>query len=259
MIFLEILWWLGWAYFAAWAALPLLAVRVLGGGVGLIAWAVLAPWSALFGMAGLHRLLPRSDAGKFSLWADRGSVRWALKGWAPSVYLTVFQPLFFQSLRFQQVAMWAFGARLGRGALVTSRTIIREPHRVRVGPGSLIGEYAHLVCSYQPRPGILDVGDIVIGDAVLVGAYTQLGPGVRIGSGCVLEHAVRVGPHSTIGAASRIGAGTAVYNRVRIGDHVTIGKGCLIPSGTVIGDGVCIPDGTMLTSPEARPVAGQLA
>jgi UDP-3-O-[3-hydroxymyristoyl] glucosamine N-acyltransferase len=247
VLILELLWWVGWAWFAAWVALPLLAIPLVGPFYGFVIWVVLAPWSALLGMAGLHRMLPRSEPGTFRLPGDRGSVRWGLKGWAPSLYLTVFQPTLFTNRLFQRLVLRAFGARLAPGAWLTSRTIVREPHFVRIGARSLVGEYAHLICSYQPRLGVLIVAEVVIGDDSLVGGYSHLAPGVRIGSRCVVEHAVAIGARTTVGDDSRIGAGTTVYNAVRIGRNVRIGKNCLIPSESVIGDGVQIPDGTVLS------------
>lgn len=248
MILLDLLWWVGLAWFATWIALPLLAMPLLGPVVGMVGWALLAPWSALIGMASVHRMLPESPAGTFKLFSDRESVYWALKGWAPSLYLTVFQSVWFMSEGFQRLVLRAFGAQMAAGALLTSRTIVREPHRIRIGADTLIGEYVHLICSYQPRPKLLVVGPITIGDRVLVAAYTHLGPGVRIDADCILEHGVRVGAHATIGAGTRIGAGSSLYNSVRIGAGVRIGKGCLIPSGAVIVDGADIPDGTVVVS-----------
>lgn len=253
MIALELLWWAGWLYFLAWAALPLLGVLLLGPVAGLAAWALLAPWSALAGMAALHRVLPRSEAGKFRMFEDRGSVRWAIKEWAPSVYLAVFQPVLFQSAAFQRIALRAFGARLGPGALLTSRTCAREPHHLRIGRATLVGEFVHLVCSYQPRPKTLVVAGIEIGDDVLVGAHSIVAPGARIGNRCILELGVWVGVGTTIGENSRIGARTAIYNSVRIGKGVTIGKGCLLPSGSVVGDGAVLPDGTVVPDGRLEP------
>lgn len=254
---LDVCWWLGGAWFAAWVFLPFALVAPLGPAVGMVVGAMLAPWSGLLGMAALHRALPASRPGTFRFPSDAGAVRWALKQWAPSLYLTVFQPVCGQSERFLRLALRAFGADLGPDALLTSRTIVREPHHVHVGAGSLVGEYAHLICSYQARRGILVVGQITIGDDVLIGGYTHLAPGVRIGSGSRLEHAVRIGAHSIVGPNTRIGAGTAVYNNVRIGAGVTIGKGCLVPSGSHVADGSCIPDGTVVRPPP-RPTRAAL-
>lgn len=248
MTALNVLWWLGWAYFATWVALPLVGAPITGTLLGFIVWVLVAPWSALLGMAALHRLFPQSDTGTFTMFSDRGSVRWAVKGWAPSVYLTVFQPLFFLSPAFQRIALWAFQAKLAPGAVVTSRTSIREPHHVRIGRSTVIGEFVHLACSYQPRPKVLVVGKIDIGDDVLVGAYSHVAAGARIGSRTIVEHAVVIGPNTTVGDDVRIGAGAALYNRVRVGNGARIGKGCIIGSGVVVPAGVRIPDGTVVSS-----------
>lgn len=246
MLILEVLWWVGLVWCAVWAALPLAAVPVAGPVVGFAIWVVLAPWTALAGVASVHRLIPRSEPGTYRLPGDPGAVRWALTGWAPSVYLTLFQPLFFNSRMFQRLVLGALGARLGPGAWVTSRTVIREPHHVRIGARSLVGEYAHLVCSYQPRPGLLLVSDITIGEDSLIGAYTHVGPGAVIGSSCTLGHSVVLGGWTTVGDGARIGAGTTIYNRARIGADAQIGKHCFIPTGAVIESGARIPDGTVL-------------
>lgn len=257
MLILDVLWWVGLAWCAAWAALPLAAVPVVGRAAGLVIWAVTAPWTTLLGVVLVHRLLPRGEPGTYRLPGDSGSIRWALSGWAPAVYLTVFQPLFFNSRRFQRLVLRALGARLGAGAWVTSRTEIREPHRVRIGAGTLVGEYVHLVCSYQLPPGLLHVADIVIGDDCLIGAYSHVGPGAVIGSRCTLGHGVVLGGWTTVGSGVRIGAGTAIYNRVRIGAGAVIGKHCYIPTGTVIDSGARIPDGTALSA-DPRPLATEV-
>ena len=249
MILLDLLWWLGWAWFVAWTALPLALLPWLGPAGGVIAWAVLAPWSSLLGMTAVHRLLPAGASGRHRMFSDPASVQWALKGWAPGLYLTVFQPVFFLSPAFQRVALRAFQARIGPGTSVTSRTILREPHRVRIGRGSVIGEYAHLVTSFQPRPRVLVVGEIEIGNDVLIAGYCHLAMEVRIGSGVVLEHEVRVGPGCEIGSAARVGQGTRLCARVQVGAGAVVGRGCLVLAGTVIPEGARVPDGTVLGEP----------
>ena len=259
MIALDLLWWLGWAYFALWVALPLALVRFIGPVAGTVVWALVAPWSALAGMALAHRLLPPCREGVFRPFQDAGSIRWALKGWAPAVYLTVFQPIHFLSPAFQRVVLRAFGARIASGARITTRTSIREPHLLAIGRGSLVGEYVHLACSFQPGPAALVVGGIEIGDDVLVGAYGVLSPGCRIGSRSVLEYKVAVGANATVGADTRIGALTWIGSSVRIGDRVRIGKSCAISTGSVIPDGARLADHAVwsasTTAPSQRGVA----
>lgn len=256
---LELLWWLGCAWCALWVALPLLALPIVGPAAGLVLWAVAAPWSALLGMGMAHRLLPRSTAGTFRFPDDPRSLRWALGSWAPSLYLTLFQPVFFNSRGFQRLVLRVFGAQLGADAWITSRTIVREPGHVRVGARSLVGEYAHLICSYQPRVGLMVVADIVIGDDTLVGAYAHVAPGVHVGSHCVIEHAVVLGARTRVGDDTKIGAGTTIYNGVHVGRDVRIGKNCVIATGAVIEDGAHIPDATVVSAARRAPATQEVS
>jgi acetyltransferase-like isoleucine patch superfamily enzyme len=259
VIVLDLLWWAGWIWFLGWTALPFLLVPASHPFPTIVLAALLAPFSALVGMGLIHRLLPRSEAGRFRLFTDRRAVRWAMKAWAPSVYLGVFQPVLFMSEGFQRLVLRVFGACLGPGALVTSRTTVREPHHLRIGAGSLIGEFVHLACSYQPRRKLLVVGDIVIGDEVLVGAHSVLAPGVRIGNRCVLEHAVSVGAHCILGDEVRIGGGTVLYTGVEVGDRAVIGKGCIIPAGRKIPSGAVLSNGLVLPPAERDDAEGSAA
>jgi acetyltransferase-like isoleucine patch superfamily enzyme len=243
---LDLLWWIGWIYLAGCIALPLALLPLAGPLPGAVIWLTCAPWTALAGAALVHRLLPAARTGTFRMFADEGSVQWALKSWAPTLYLTLFQPVFFLSPGFQRLSLKAFGARLGAGAVVTSRTSIREPHHVRIGAGAVVGEHVHFVCAYQPRPRLLVVGDITIGAGALIGGYAHITAGAVIGARVILEHGVGIGPGVQIGEDSRIGAGSMLYRRVRVGRGARIGRGCIIAGGTIVPDGAHVPDGAVL-------------
>ncbi len=245
MNLLELLWWVGLAYIAAWAALPLLLIPLVGIYAGVVLGCVLMPWSALLGVALLQRALPDVAPGRYRMFDDPGSVRWAIRGWAPAVFLTLFQPLCFMSRWYQRLALRALGARLGVGAWVTSRTVIREPHLVSIGAGSLIGEWVHVICSYQIRPGLLLVGRVEVGDRVMIGAFSHVGPGARIGSRSLLEYGVSVSPRVTIGEDARIGAQTVLHSGARVGNGVRIGRACRVLENAVVPDGARLPDHTM--------------
>ncbi len=241
---LELLWWVGLAYIAAWAALPLLLLPLVGVYAGVVLGCLLMPWSALLGVAALQRALPVVEPGRYRMFKDPGSVRWAIRGWAPAVFLTLFQPLFLMSRWYMRLALCALGARLGAGACVTSRTVIREPHLVSIGAGSLIGEWVHVICSYQIRPGLLLVDRVEVGDRVMIGAFSHVGPGSRIGSRSLLEYGVRVLPRVSIGEDARIGAQTVLHRGARVGNGVRIGRVCRVLENAVVPDGAVLPDHT---------------
>ena len=242
----DLLWWVGWVWCLAWSALPAFLLQRYGMAVAIIGGGVLAPWSALIGMAGIQRLLPSSPSGTFQMFGDDGSVRWAMRSWAPSAYLALFQPLFFTCEGFQRVVLRAFGATLGRGALVTSRTTVREPERLRLGSDALIGEFVHLVFAFQPRPKLLLVGPIEVGARTLVGAHSVLSSGVRIGDDCLIEFHVAVGPGTRIGDRVRVGTGTTILGSVTVGAGARIGRACLVRSGATIEPGAVIADGAIV-------------
>jgi acetyltransferase-like isoleucine patch superfamily enzyme len=242
---LDAAWWIGWAYFVSWTLSPVLIIAPTSF-TGLLLCIVLAPWTALAGMAALHATMPHGRRGHYTLFADRGSILWAVRGWAPSLYLTVFQPVCFTCNGFQRLILRAFGARIGADALMTSRTVAREPHRLQIGARTLIGEYAHLVCSFQPRPRLLIVADIVIGADTLVGAHSVIGAGSRIGDRCVLEFGVVVSSFVDIGDDSRLGAQTTIHAGARIGARVRIGKRCLVTSGAVVPDDTVVADNVVV-------------
>ncbi|MBK7367240.1 MAG: hypothetical protein IPJ04_04810 [Candidatus Eisenbacteria bacterium] len=211
---------------------------------------------ALLGMAAAHGLMPPIEEGTFGPFSDRGSIRWAIKGWAPAVYLGVFQPLFFLSPLFQRTALRAFGAKLAANARVTTRTSVREPHLIEIGRDSLVGEYAHLATSYQPKLHTLIVGRIRIGDDVLIGAYCVLGAGCRVGSRTIVEFRVAIGARAIIGEDAFIGADTIIWVGARIGNGVRIGKSCVIAMGAVVPDGARLPDGTSWPAASSPAAAG---
>ena len=136
MIALDLLWWLGWSWVLVCAAVPFAAVAWLGLIPALVVGGILAPWTTLAGLTLLRRLVPASEPGRFQMFTDAGSVCWAIQSWAPSVYLALFQPLFFQSSGFARLALRALGARLGSGAQVAlvgcgpnGRRTTRRGHR----------------------------------------------------------------------------------------------------------------------------------
>ena len=242
MTALDLMWWVGLVYFAGWVALPLALVPSVGPVAGAIAWALLAPWTALLGMAAAHRLLPHGGDGVFRPFTDRGSRDWALGTWAPAAYLAVFQPLFFLSVGFQHAVLRAFGAHVASGARVTTCTSLREPHRVRLGRDCFVGEHVQLACSVHPLPGVLMVAGITIGDDTLVSAHSVLGPGSRIGARVVVGFRVTLGAHVRVEDDTRIGAFSVIENSARIGRGVRIGKACHIPSGATVPDGTRLAD-----------------
>src|ERR1019366_5693579 len=95
---------------------------------------------------------------------------------------------------------------------ITSRTIVTDFRKMHVGSGSLVGEYVHLIASYQPKPHILVVDDIYIGKNSFIGGYARIGAGTRIGDHTLVQMDVGISFNCLVGNRVSIGTFTRVYN-----------------------------------------------
>ena len=94
-------------------------------------------------------------------------------------------------------------------------------------------------------------GDVYIGPGAQadpgarVGAWSSLGPDVRVDAGAVVEGSV-------LGAGTRVGEGAAVRDAI-LGEGVTVGPRATLSPGAVVGDGAAIGAGARVDGSE--PVA----
>ena len=140
------------------------------------------------------------------------------------------------------------GAKIGENSWIGSNTVI--------GPNVVIGENVR-------------IGENATISHSLIGSYSRLYPGVRVGQDgfgfaidpaghvkvpqlgrVIIEEHVEIGANTTIdrgaGPDTVIGQGTWIDNLVQIGHNVKIGRGCIIVSqvgisgSTVLGDFVAV-------------------
>jgi len=182
----------------------------------------------------------------------------------------------------------AIGAHcfVGRGATIGSG--------VEIGPGSYVGEHASIGerCRLAARVTvnarcvvgaravihsgavigadgfgfardgerwfkIPQVGRVVIGDDVEIGANTTIDRGVL--DDTVLEDDVKLDNQIQIGHNCRIGAHTAIAGCVGIAGSATIGRNCMIGGAAMIAghlsicDGAVISGGTLVSKSIAKP------
>jgi UDP-N-acetylglucosamine acyltransferase len=92
-----------------------------------------------------------------------------------------------------------------------------EPTRLHIGAHCRIREYCTL------NRGTGEKGCTVVGDSVLLMAYTHVAHDCLIGQGAVLANGVQLGGHVRIGAYATIGGNTAVHQFSRVGDYAFVG------------------------------------
>lgn len=88
---------------------------------------------------------------------------------------------------------------------------------LEIGNSCVIREYCTL------NKGTAATGSTVIGDGVLIMAYSHVGHDSVLGKGAVLANGVQLGGHVHIGSFATIGGNTAVHQFCRVGDYSFVG------------------------------------
>ena len=155
------------------------------------------------------------------------------------------------------------GARIGAYASIGERTTIHPNavvgdrctvgNRTTIFGGAVIGADGF---GFLPAPGgagivkVPQIGDVVIGDLVEIGANTTIDRGklgsTTIGMGTKIDNLVQIGHNCTIGrfcilcgmcgisGSVTIGDGARLGGRVGIADQVTIGAGATLAGGSAV-------------------------
>lgn len=149
---------------------------VLFGGaafLGLCAFPVLAKWM----------LVGRWKPRQIRVWSLAYVRFWIVKTLVRSDPLVLFSgsPLYLLYLR-------ALGARVGRGAVVLSRSVPVCTDLLAVGDGTVIRKDSSFAC-YRAHAGLIQTGSVTLGRNVLVSEATVLDIDTSLGDGAQLGHA----------------------------------------------------------------------
>lgn len=123
---------------------------------------------------------------------------------------------------------------------------------VRIHAGAVIGAEGF---GFAPAEGrwhrIVQLGRVIIGDCVRIGANTTIDRGAlddtTIGDGVIIDNQVQVGHNVNIGAHTAIAAGTGIAGSAKIGSHCIIGGLVGIAGHLEITDRVHITGMSMIT------------
>ncbi|NWF29721.1 peptide synthetase [Streptomyces sp. PKU-EA00015] len=149
---------------------------VLFGGaafLGLCLFPVLAKWM----------LIGRWKPGQIRVWSLAYVRFWIVKTLVRSDPLVLFSgsPIYLLYLR-------ALGAKVGRGALVLSRTAPVCTDLLTIGDGTVIRKDSSFAC-YRAHAGLIQTGPVTLGRNVLVSEATVLDIDTSMGDGAQLGHA----------------------------------------------------------------------
>jgi UDP-3-O-[3-hydroxymyristoyl] glucosamine N-acyltransferase len=165
------------------------------------------------------------------------------------------------------------GCRVGDDTVIHPHAVLYE--RVRVGASCVVHAGAVLGrpgFGYEPTPDgpslFPQIGDVVIGDRVDVGALTaidaatfsstRIEDGAKIDNLCQVAHNVTVGRHAMLCAQTGISGSSVIGERAILGGQVGIANRVEIRPGTIVGAQGGIGDDTKIGG-EGEVVAGCLA
>ncbi|MEV6983052.1 Pls/PosA family non-ribosomal peptide synthetase [Sphaerisporangium sp. NPDC051017] len=139
---------------------------------GLAAVPVLAKWT----------LVGRWKPGAIPVWGLAYLRFWTVKTLVRHSPMVLFagSPLYLMYLR-------ALGARIGPGAVILSRRVPVCTDLLTVGAGTVIRKDAYFSC-YRARAGMIETGPVTLGRDVVVGEFTVIDIGTRMGDGAQLGH-----------------------------------------------------------------------
>ena len=161
-------------------------------------------------------------------------------------------------------------ARLGPGSTLHPRAMLLDRcvagARVTLQAGAVIGSdgfgYAFVDGRFAKIP---QVGDVVLGDDVEIGANTcvdraQTGS-TTIGDGTKIDNLVQIGHNSRIGKHTAFAAMTGLAGSTEIGDHTVVGGQSAFKGHITVGSRVRIAGNTMVWGdvPDGAVISGQPA
>ncbi len=159
------------------------------------------------------------------------------------------------------------GARVGRDCTLHPRAMLLDRcvagDRVVLQAGAVVGSdgfgYAFIDGHFVKIP---QVGDVVLGDDVEIGANTcvdraQTGT-TSIGAGTKIDNLVQIGHNCRIGSNSAFAAMTGLAGSTRVGDHVLVGGQSGFKGHITIGSRVRIAGNTMVWGdvPDGASISG---
>ena len=126
------------------------------------------------------------------------------------VALILFRPFSFPCFRlWRNFVLRLFGAKIGKGSVIRSTSVIWDPRNLVVGDRTCIGPFTRI---YNPAP-------ITLGDKVTISQYAYL---------CTASHDIYVASHPLVTKPIFINSFAWVAADAFIGMGVTIGQGAVV-------------------------------
>ena len=146
---------------------------------------------------------------------------------------------------------------IGRNTTIWSGTVVRERwhngNDCIIHPNATIGAdgFGFRPCTEKGLVKIPQIGNVIIGNCVEIGANTCVGRGkfssTILGDGCKIDNLVQIGHNSKLGKFCIMAGNSGLAGSVTLGNGVIIGGSASIKDHTTIGDGAVIGAGSGVT------------
>jgi carbonic anhydrase/acetyltransferase-like protein (isoleucine patch superfamily) len=120
----------------------------------------------------------------------------------------VFTTSLIHHIQLMSLTRWLFyrgvGLKLDRSVMIAPGALIRDTNVVSIGKRSLIGGHAFIVGHVAVSLEEFIVGNVEIGEDVIIGGCASLSPGNKIGSGALIGPFAILLPMVQVGESSRV-------------------------------------------------------
>ena len=166
----------------------------------------------------------------------------------------------------------AFLGKVGKGVVFGRHLTFRHPHKIRIGSGTIVDDFAVLDAKGEENQGIVIGEDAYIGRNAILSCKEgsiRLGDRTNVSANCTLlsETEIVLGPYCFLAGNCYLVAGgnhsfadvsklimlqpSLAKGGIRIGEDVWLGAGVIVLDGVTIGSHSVVGAGSVVSSPLA--------
>jgi len=205
----------------------------------------------------IREIVPKPPLGSVRIGKGSAYLKWLLaSGLAQVINCRLFAGPFNMFHFSRYLYLRAQGTKLAFDATIHPSVSISAPSLLTVDRGAQL-EAGVSIINIAHAMGRVRIGEISIGEGVLVGAKVQLMTGASLGPNARIGPSAYIGPDVHVGLGTKIGEGAVLAAGVDLGSYVRVGAGAVIAEGASIGENAKIRAGSVIP-PSTRIRAGEV-
>lgn len=203
--------------------------------------------TTLIALTALIKLLfiPKLKEGKFACPNSTQAMVWFANRWVTDLLLVPFSRVIFLNDCLRFICLRILGAKIHFTTGISSSSL-SDFDLISVGKETTIGAWVKAYPHVQPKQGTLMLAPITVGDHCFIGAATGVMGGTYVEDNVFVAVECLLGLYSHLGQGTKVGWHTVIGHRTRIEENVTLGNFCRIGSRVTIKSGLTISDHTII-------------